>query len=126
MIWQHRLEGKFSKHSGEIKEFKEVWKDVSLRLTLNSKGGNWRYLLAILLILTWRLRYPQKRWGNRKRGRWNRGLRHLLKLVLVFQKNSCRTFLYFHVYFLVTKKKRIVCKSSIFLKLLINELFWFP
>ena len=37
----YRFERKFKKHSGErVKEFIEIWKDVSLRLIFRDKGGN--------------------------------------------------------------------------------------
>ena len=36
-----------------------------------------------------------KKRGNKKRGRWNRGVRHLCTLVLGFQKNACRGCLFF-------------------------------
>ena len=37
-------------------------------LEANFKGQGWSRLFTILLILTWELRYPQKRGINRKRG----------------------------------------------------------
>ena len=43
----------------------EIRKDVSLKLIFKDKDGN-QYFFAILLILTWELRYVQKRGVNRK------------------------------------------------------------
>ena len=39
---EYTIQRKFNKHSEETKppkEFKEIWKDVSLRLILKGKGG---------------------------------------------------------------------------------------
>ena len=66
------------------KEFMETWKSVSLRPTMKEKGG----IYILLILITWELRYPRKRGGNRKRVRWNSELRHLCTLLLGVQESS--------------------------------------
>ena len=52
---EYTSQKKFNKHSGERynpKEFKEIWKDVSLRLILEDKGGK-QHCLPISWFWTW-------------------------------------------------------------------------
>ena len=46
---EYTSQRKFNKHSGHPKEFKEIWKDVYLRLTLKGKGGK-KYCLPICWV----------------------------------------------------------------------------
>ena len=64
-----KFERKFNKHSGERERERErEIKSQGVILEANVEGQGWSSrLFTVLLILTWELRYSQKRWVNRKR-----------------------------------------------------------
>ena len=57
-------------------------KECILEANLEGQGGIYTVYHFVDLI-TWELRYPQKRGGNRKKVCWNRRLRHLCTLSLL-------------------------------------------
>ena len=79
---EYASQGKFNKHSGEIKllrNLKKYKRCITVRLILKGKSGK-KTLLTNFLVLTCGFRYFWK-WGNiRKRVRWNRRLRLLCTL----------------------------------------------
>ena len=75
-------------------------------------------MFTILLFLKLGLRYPWKRVdNNRKRGRWNRGLRHLFILVFGFQENFMKNLSAFILFFWWQRKEW-------FLKALFSAIPW--
>ena len=79
---EYASQGKFNKHSGEIKllrNLKKYKRCITVRLILKGKSGK-KTLLTNFLVLTCGFRYFWK-WGNiRKSVRWKRRLRLLCTL----------------------------------------------
>ena len=79
---EYASQGKFNKHSGEIKllrNLKKYKRCITVRLILKGKSGK-KTLLTNFLVLTCGFRYFWK-WGNiRKRVHWNKALRLLCTL----------------------------------------------
>ena len=98
------LERKISQCILPFKEFREIGKDVSLRLILKD------FNLMVEIFL--------KRGNIRKRVRWNRGLKHLFTLCIAVSREFHAKLVCFFFFFVI---KRILKALFSFIPLLLNS-----